>query len=52
METVNVALEKLKPGFHYANYDHNNDQFKFKTKRLARRMTAQPYNHFVFVSWS
>ena len=35
-----------------ANYDHDNDQFRVKTKRLARRMTAQPSNRFVFVSWS
>ena len=41
-----------KPGFHQANYDHDNDQFLVKTKRLARRMTAQAYNRFVFVSWS
>ena len=33
-------------------YDHDNDQLRVKTKRLARRMTAQPYNRFAFVSWS
>ena len=42
----------LKPGFHKANYDHDNDQFGVKTKRSARRMTAQPYNRLAFVSWS
>ena len=25
----------IKPGFHQANYDHDNDQFRVKTKRLA-----------------
>ena len=40
------------PGFHKANYNYDNDQFRVKTKRLAWRMTAQPYNRFVFVSWS
>ena len=35
-----------------ANYDHDNDQFRAKTKRLLLRMTAQSYNRFVFVSWS
>ena len=42
----------VKPGFHKANYDHDNDQFRVKTKRLAYRMTAQPYNRFLYVSWS
>ena len=42
----------VKPGFHKPNYDHDHDQFWVKTKRLAWRMTAQPYNRFVFVSWS
>ena len=32
----------VKPGFHWANYDHDNDQLRVKTKRLAWRMTAQP----------
>ena len=45
-------VTSLRPGFHQANYDHDNDQFRVKTKRLAWRMTAQPYNRFVFVSWS
>ena len=31
-----------------ANLDHDNDQFLFKTKRLAGRMTAQQRNRFVF----
>ena len=47
-----IGLLLLKPGFHKANYDHDNDQFRVKTKRLALRMTAQPYNRFAFVSWS
>ena len=38
----------LKPGFHKANFDHDNDQFSVKTKRLAGGMTAQPHNRFVF----
>ena len=42
----------VKPGFHKANYNHNNDQFRVKRKRFGRRMTAQPYNRFVYVSWS
>ena len=37
----------LKPGFHKANFDHDNDQFSIKTKRLEGRMTAQPRNRFV-----
>ena len=37
----------LRPGFHKANYDYDNDQFRVKTKRLAWRMTAQPLNRFV-----
>ena len=24
----------IKPGFHKANYDHDNDRFQAKTKRL------------------
>ena len=35
-----------------ANYYHHNDQFRVKTKRLALRMTAQPYNRFVFVLYT
>ena len=31
----------IKPGFHWANYDHDNDQFRAKTKRSPWRMTAQ-----------
>ena len=38
----------IKPGFHKANFDHDNDQFWIKTKQLVRRMTAQPNNRFVF----
>ena len=30
-----------------ANFDHDNDQFRVKTKPLAWRMTAQPHNRFV-----
>ena len=53
VEQSSFALIALfKPDFHQANYDHDNDQFRVKTKRLARRMTAQLYNRFVFVSWS
>ena len=33
---------------HKANFDHDNDQFCVKTKRLVGRMTAQPHNCFVF----
>ena len=29
-------------------FDHDNDQFRAKTKRLVGRMTAQPLNRFVF----
>ena len=38
----------MRIGFHKANYDHNNDRFRAKTKRLARWMTGQPHNRFVF----
>ena len=38
----------IKPGFHKANFDHDNDQFWIKTKRLVGRMTAQPNNRFGF----
>ena len=38
----------LNPGFHKANFDHDNDQFWIKTKRLVGRMTAQPNNPSVF----
>ena len=38
----------IKPGFHKANFDYDNDQFSVKTKRLVERMTAQPNNCFVF----
>ena len=40
--------EALKPGFHTANSDHDNDQYRAKTKRLVGRMTAHPHNRFVF----
>ena len=43
------ARSNFKPGFHKANFDHDSDQFWFKTKRLAGRMTAQPRNRFVCV---
>ena len=36
------------PGFHKANFDQDNDQFRVKTKRLVGRMTAQPNNRFAF----
>ena len=29
------SLVSIKPGFHKANYDHDNNQFRVKTKRLA-----------------
>ena len=38
----------VKPGFHKANFNHDNDQFRTKTKRLMGRVTAQPYNRFVY----
>ena len=37
----------LMPGFHKANFDHDNDHFWVKTKQLVGRMTAQPPNRFV-----
>ena len=33
----------IKPGFHKANFDHDNDQFCVKTKRLVGA-----HNRFVF----
>ena len=30
------------------NFDHDNDQFSVKTKRLVGKMTAQTHNRFVF----
>ena len=30
-----MLFQTAKPGFHQANYDHDNDQFRVKTKRLA-----------------
>ena len=48
---VVVIVIGLMPGFHKANYDHDNDRFQAKTKRLMWRMTTQPYNRFVFVPW-
>ena len=38
----------LKPGSHKADFDHDNDQFWVKTKRLGGGMTDQPNNHFAF----
>ena len=38
----------IKLGLHKANFDHDNDQFSVKTKRLAGRRTAQPHHRFVF----
>ena len=53
--TVNIARpltcnrdKSIKPGFHKANFDHDNDQFWVKTKRLVGRMTDQLHNRFVF----
>ena len=42
----------LKAWFPLSQLRPDNDQFRVKTKRLAWKMTAQPYNRFVFVSWS
>ena len=39
----------LKPSFHKANFDHDNDQFWAKTKWLVGRITAQQYNRSVFL---
>ena len=36
-----------KPGFHKANFDHDNDQFQVKTKQLVGGMTVQQHNCFV-----
>ena len=44
---VSLTTEPLKPGFHEANFDQDNDQFWVKTKQLVGRMTAQPCNRFV-----
>ena len=43
-----TVCELLKPGFHKANFDHDNDQFGVKAKRLVERMTSQSHNRFVF----
>ena len=54
-DTVDIhkkAANSLSLVFINPIYDHDRDQFPVKTKRLASRMTAQPYNRFVFVSWS
>ena len=42
----------LKPGFHKANFDHDNDQLWVETKRLVGKMTGQPTIALFFVSWS
>ena len=39
----------FKPGFHKVKFDHDNDQFRVKTKRLVGRMTAQAHNRFFCV---
>ena len=51
---VVVVVIGFKPGFHKANFDHDNDQFRVKTKQLVGGMTAQAHNRFVscVVSWS
>ena len=41
----------LKPAFHKANSNNDNDQFWAKTKRLVGKMTAQRHNRFVFGWW-
>ena len=43
-----IVVIIVNPGFHKANFDHDNDQFWVKTKRLVGRMTAQAHNRFVF----
>ena len=43
-----LLLLLVKPSLHKANFDHKNDHFPVKTKRLLRRMTAQAHNRFVF----
>ena len=43
-----AVMNASKSGFHKANFDHDNDQFRVKTKRLVGRMTGQPDNRFVF----
>ena len=48
VELYHSLFHILKPGFHKANYDHDKDQFRAKTKQLVSRMTAQPHNRFVF----
>ena len=42
---------KLKYWFPLSQLEHNNDQIRVKTKQLAWKMTAQPYNRFVFMLW-
>ena len=43
-----IILHNLKPGFHKANFDHDNNQFCTETKRVVGRMIAQAHNRFVF----
>ena len=48
MGSSKASLLQVKPGFHKASFDHDNDQFSVKTKRLVGRMTAEAHNRFVF----
>ena len=48
-ESHAVIFIKLK---YLSLVEHNNDQIGVKTKQLAWRMTAQPYNGFVLMLWS
>ena len=48
IQKSSIIMSHDKPGFHNANFDHDNDQCWAKTKRLVGRMTAQPNNRFVF----
>ena len=45
----NPQLTVVKPGFHKANFYHDNDKFQVKTKQLVGRTTAQPHNSFAFL---
>ena len=47
-----TSLTLIKPGFHKANFDHDNDPFRVKTKQLVGGMTAQPLIALFLVSWS
>ena len=44
---VVVVEFRIKPSFHKANFDNENDQFRVKETQLVGGMTAQPHNRFV-----